>query len=213
MREALVSIGDGEFEDLGIDDLVSLYRSAEIRDFEELACHGESSVIQVEVERQVDEDRLRSLDYVEEWERIATEDDTYLYLVAFYAPALSDEIGDQVADLVGTCDPDLGERGATLSLVGPQDAISGTLEEYNREGISPDLRRLGGYEGRSQPMDELTDRQREVIQTAYDMGYYAVPKEVSSEDIAAELDIDPSTVAEHLQRAERNLLDHHLSSG
>jgi len=38
------------------------------------------------------------------------------------------------------------------------------------------------------------------------MGYYEVPKQVSSEEIAAELDLDPSTVAEHLQRAERNLL-------
>jgi predicted DNA binding protein len=98
-----------------------------------------------------------------------------------------------------------------LSLVGSQEAISGTLDEYESDGVSPELRKLGDYQGREQPLDELTDRQREVIQTAFEMGYYEVPREISSEDIAAELGVDPSTVAEHLQRAERNLMAHHLS--
>jgi predicted DNA binding protein len=39
------------------------------------------------------------------------------------------------------------------------------------------------------------------------MGYYEVPKEVSADEIAAELNLDSSTVNEHLQRAERNLLE------
>ena len=38
------------------------------------------------------------------------------------------------------------------------------------------------------------------------MGYYEVPKAVSASDVATELKLDPSTVNEHLQRAERNLL-------
>lgn len=38
------------------------------------------------------------------------------------------------------------------------------------------------------------------------MGFYEVPKEASADDIAAELNLDPSTVNEHLQRAERNFL-------
>lgn len=212
MREALVTISDAEFEDLGIDELVALYRAAEIRDFEELACYGDSSVVQVEVQQEVDEERLQSLEYVEEWERISTSDDSYLYVIAFYAPELSDEIAEQAAELVGTCDPELSDDGATLSFVGPQEAISGTLGEYEHEGVSPNLRKLGEYEGRKQPLDELTNRQREVLQTAFEMGYYEVPREVSTGDIAADLDLDPSTVAEHLQRAERNLLTHHLSS-
>lgn len=116
-----------------------------------------------------------------------------------------------MADLVGTCDPDLHERGANMSLVGPQEAIVGTLTEYERDGVSPELRKLGEYQGQTRPMDELTDRQREVIQLAYEMGYYEVPRAISTEDVAAELDLDPSTVAEHLQRAERNLLTHHLA--
>lgn len=211
MREALITISDAEFEELGIDELVSLYRAVGIRDFEELACHGDSSIIQVEVDRQVDEERLESLDYVDEWERIPTSADTYLYVIAFYAPELSDGIADRVAELMGTCEPDLSDNGVTMSLVGSQEAISDTVDEYQSEGVSPDLRKLGEYQGRTQPLDELTDRQREVIRTAFEMGYYEVPREISTADIAAELGVDPSTVAEHLQRAERNLMTHHLS--
>ncbi|MFB6360081.1 MAG: helix-turn-helix domain-containing protein [Halobacteriales archaeon] len=212
MREALVTIGNADFEDLGIEELVSLYRNAGIRDFEELACHGESSIIQVEVEERVDEDRLEALAYVDEWERLDTTRDHQVYVISFYAPDLSDEIADEVADLMGTCEPVIGEDGVTMSLVGPQEAIAGTLEEYESEGVSPDLRKLGEYQGRAEPLDELTDRQREVLETAFEMGYYEVPREVSNEEVSAELDLDSSTVAEHLQRAERNLLSYHLTA-
>lgn len=211
MREALVTIDDTEFEDLGIEELVSLFRTANIRDFEELACHGNSSIIQAEVEESVDENRLDALRYVEEWEHVTTSADNHLYVIAFYAPELSDEITDQVAELMGTCEPEISDEGVTMSLVGSQEAISGTLSEYESEGIRPNLRKLGEYEGGTQPLDKLTDRQREVIQTAFDMGYYEIPRKVSTEDIAIEMDIDSSTVAEHLQRAERNLLTPHLS--
>lgn len=213
MREALVSIGESEFAEMGIGELHELCQAAGLRDFEELACHGDGAVIRVEVEARIDEDRLRSLEYVDQWEHVTGMDDGHLYVIAFSAPELSEEVADPAEDLVGTCDPDVSERGATMSLVGPQEAISGTLGGYESEGVSPDLRKLGSYRGREGPLDDLTDRQQEVIRTAFEMGYYEVPREVSTGDVAAELGVDPSTVAEHLQRAERNLLSHHLAPG
>ena len=210
MREARVEIDDSEFETIGIEGLVSLCREAGMQNFEELVCRGTGAVVQVEVETPLDEERLSSLECVDQWERVAETDDAQIYVVAFTAPELPGDLADEMDDLVGTCDPDVDERGATLSLVGPQETIAGTVGEYEAAGVSPELRKLDAYEGRERPMDELTDRQREVIQTAYDSGYYEVPREVTTDDLAAELDVDPSTVAEHLQRAERNLLSHHL---
>ncbi len=212
MREALVSIRDADFDVLGIDGLVGLCRDAGIEEFDELVCHGTGGVVQVEVEGRVDESQLDALEYVLEWEYVPSAGDRHLYVVAFEAPALSPEVAETMDDLVGTCDPEVDDHGATLSLVGPQDAIAGTINSYQNEGATPDLRKLSRYEGKSRPLDRLTDRQREVIQTAYDMGYYEVPREVSTDDVAAEFDLDSSTVAEHLQRAERNLLSVHLSS-
>lgn len=212
MREARVSIGEAEYEALGIDDLVTLCQEAGLRDFDELVCHGTGAVLQVEVDDRLDGDRLDAIEYVTEWEHVETDGDTNLYVVSFEAPELSQDIVEPMDELVGTCEPEVGDDGATLSLVGPQDAIAATIDGYEQEGISPDLRRLGGYRGRPRPLDKLTRRQQEVIQTAFDMGYYEVPREVSTQDVAAELSLDPSTVAEHLQRAERNLLGQHLSA-
>ncbi|SFL46012.1 Predicted DNA binding protein, contains HTH domain [Halogranum rubrum] len=46
----------------------------------------------------------------------------------------------------------------------------------------------------------LTDRQREVIVVAYELGYFSVPREATLSDIAAHIDIEKSTVGEHLRR-------------
>ena len=49
-----------------------------------------------------------------------------------------------------------------------------------------------------------------VLKTAYEAGYYELPCATATEAVAAELELHPSTVAEHLHRAERNLLAHHI---
>lgn len=211
MREASVSVSNAEFEAMGIEELMTLSREAGIRDLEELACHGTGAIVQVEVETRYDEDRLAALEYVDRWEHVSETDDGHLYVIAFTAPELPECLAEEADELIGTCDPELGERETKMSLVGPQDSISSTIREYEAAGVSPGLEKLGSYDGRRQPLDELTDRQREVIQTAYDMGFYEVPREASTEEVAAELELDPSTVAEHLQRAERNVLGRFLS--
>lgn len=52
----------------------------------------------------------------------------------------------------------------------------------------------------------LTDRQREVLRTAHDMGYFAHPREENAETVAAALDITASTFAEHLAAAQSKLM-------
>ncbi|MCU4752511.1 helix-turn-helix domain-containing protein [Halobacteria archaeon AArc-curdl1] len=206
MREANITVSEAGFEAMGLEKLISLGREAGIRDFEELACHGTGAVIQVTVASRYDEAALSTLECVDQWEHVTETDDGHLYVIAFTAPALPDSLAAKTDDLVGTCDPQLNDRSATMSLVGSQESISGTIRAYEAAGISPDLLKLGPYEGRERPIDSLTDRQQQVIQTAFDMGYYDVPRAASTDEIAAELDLDASTVAEHLQRAERNVL-------
>lgn len=62
------------------------------------------------------------------------------------------------------------------------------------------------------PVDrsKLTARQLEVLETAYEMGYFERPREANATEIAAELDINPSTFREHLAAAESKLLDDFL---
>ncbi|ELZ43821.1 DNA binding protein [Halorubrum californiense DSM 19288] len=57
----------------------------------------------------------------------------------------------------------------------------------------------------------LTDRQSEVLRTAYRMGYFERPRDANARDVAEALDISPSTFAEHLATAQRKLLDETLA--
>ncbi|MFC6722289.1 helix-turn-helix domain-containing protein [Halobacteriaceae archaeon SHR40] len=58
----------------------------------------------------------------------------------------------------------------------------------------------------------LTDRQREVLEAAYEMGYFERPKEANATEVAEELGITQSTLTEHLMTAQRKLLDDILES-
>jgi len=53
---------------------------------------------------------------------------------------------------------------------------------------------------------ELTDRQREVLTTAYDAGYFDHPKGANASEVAASLDIERSTFTEHVAAAQQKLL-------
>ena len=52
----------------------------------------------------------------------------------------------------------------------------------------------------------LTDRQREVLQAAFEAGYYEWPRESTGKEVAEALGITSATFSEHIHAAERNLL-------
>lgn len=60
--------------------------------------------------------------------------------------------------------------------------------------------------GRLADDSRLTERQREVVTTAYDMGYFEYPKGANAGEVAEALDISRSTLAEHLAAAQGKLL-------
>lgn len=55
--------------------------------------------------------------------------------------------------------------------------------------------------------EELTDRQRTVLETAYFAGFFNWPRDSSGEEIAESLDITASTFHQHLRLAESKLLE------
>lgn len=52
----------------------------------------------------------------------------------------------------------------------------------------------------------LTDRQAEVLQTAYENGYYAWPREITGEELAEMMGIAPPTLHQHLRGIEETLV-------
>lgn len=58
----------------------------------------------------------------------------------------------------------------------------------------------------------LTEKQRRLIQTAIENGYYNTPRECSLEDIAEQLELATSTVGETLQRAESKIITNYANA-
>lgn len=55
-------------------------------------------------------------------------------------------------------------------------------------------------------LPELTTRQQEVLTLAVERGYYDLPRETTTAELASDLEIGRRTVEDHLRRAERKLL-------
>jgi len=63
---------------------------------------------------------------------------------------------------------------------------------------------LGSNKIKQSMSGKLSDEQLEVLETAYQMGYFRVPQDVTAEEIANELDISRSTLSERLRRVQHN---------
>lgn len=71
--------------------------------------------------------------------------------------------------------------------------IESPADEQSRSGVFVDRSRL-------------TSRQLEVLETAYESGYFDRPRRSNATEVAAELDIHPSTFREHVAAAESKVL-------
>ncbi|WP_435078081.1 helix-turn-helix domain-containing protein [Halococcus sp. AFM35] len=79
-----------------------------------------------------------------------------------------------------------------------------------------ELRSVSQIERPGEPLDsgritevlttKLSPEQLAVLETAYEMGYFDVPRTASTNEIAEELNVSQSTASERLRVAERNLL-------
>nr|WP_303647623.1 bacterio-opsin activator domain-containing protein [Haloarchaeobius sp. HME9146] len=157
-------------------------------------------------ERATDTDAVQEVSIVDE-----DGDETLLTLTIVDPP-----ISTLLADHGGTLRT-LEIEGTTARVVAelPQSAsIRSIIESFEdlyqrvdmrakREQQRPE-RRIA--ELRSALEDELTDRQREAIETALYAGYFEWPRQSDAEDIAAALGISSPTFHEHLRTAEQKLL-------
>lgn len=211
MREATIRVPEAEFENLGVETFLELCREAGLRDFGELACESDGCLLVVTVEEPVDGEVLSDLEYVVWWEQLSGPDDGHVYLCKVSMTALTEGAGSLQQLGVPSSEVDVSDGGMEVTLVGTQADISRGVAAYDEAGVSVRLQRITDYDGPRTPLSELTDRQREIVETAHEMGHFEVPRDASTADVAAELDLDASTVAEHLNRAQRNLLDELLA--
>lgn len=102
------------------------------------------------------------------------------------------------------------DGSVVISIFGPDDEIQQAIEEISVP-VEVTIEAVGGLAGTTAAIEaQLTDRQREVVETAVELGYYDVPRTAGQENIAEELNRAPSTIAEHLRKAESQILRSHF---
>ncbi|WP_335999019.1 helix-turn-helix domain-containing protein [Halorientalis halophila] len=153
-------------------------------------------------------DALDSDETVREYEIVET-DGPWLY--AFILAERSDLMGELL---------DIADE-FTLVIDGPFEwtdegvdiTVAGRMEDIQRaharasEHFDLTIDRLREYEpAHVGPLAQLTDRQREALRTAYELGFYETPRRTSYEEIATELGCVPSTANDLLRRTEARLV-------
>lgn len=153
---------------------------------------------------------------VAEWTSIGAAGTTRRYQ-AVPALGFEEQLGDHIDDLAGL------EALATVEAV--IERIEVNPDGWRQSGWFADreaftefssfwrrnagfrLRRLTRDGASEPPGDGLTDRQREALRTAYERGYFEIPRRTSLESIATELGISASSVSERLRRAQTQLIE------
>jgi hypothetical protein len=94
-----------------------------------------------------------------------------------------------------------------ITMVGHEQAFAGA-DTDGPEGVEMEIVEVGEYdpdEGRLYGL--LTDRQREVLETAVELGYYEDPRQATQADVAEAVEIATGTAGEHLRKIEATLFD------
>lgn len=99
------------------------------------------------------------------------------------------------------------EGNFRITYVGSAAQIRSTLRMLDKSGLRYKIMQLTDAKFSSDsPLGVLTEKQRRVLITAYRLGYYDMPRRVSSERLARELNLHKSAVAAHRRKAELRVL-------
>lgn len=103
------------------------------------------------------------------------------------------------------------DGGRKFTVVGEEQAIIELSSMMDLDEVEMELVSTGPYApDQDGVFAELTDRQREVLETALELGYYEDPRQVTLEDIAAELGIDHGTVGRHIRAIESKVFSKYV---
>ena len=131
----------------------------------------------------------------------------WLYRIE-YAAAVGELCG-RIYDHDGTIlDAQCSTSHWTFRLLFPdRDLLSATISDLESMDVRVDVRRMveAGRNADLEATAALTEPQEEAISEAYRQGYYDVPRKISLEDLAEELDISHQALSERLRRANKVL--------
>ena len=136
------------------------------------------------------------------------DDEFHLYLHVSpegSARALMD-LAERYALIIETPIEFIYSNSVQMTVIGDHEMLRAAIDELP-ESLTVSVDQVGTYTpDRRDTLSALTDRQLEVFRTAVESGYYEIPRRATHEEIADSLECAPSTVDEHLRKAESRVL-------
>ncbi|MGD0202472.1 MAG: helix-turn-helix domain-containing protein [Candidatus Bathyarchaeia archaeon] len=94
-----------------------------------------------------------------------------------------------------------------MTFLGSIKQIRETLRTIERSGMRYRIVSLADAKfSPDSPLNALTEKQRKVLIAAYKLGYYNLPRKISSEQLAKKLNLHKSALATHRRKAELRIL-------
>jgi hypothetical protein len=119
------------------------------------------------------------------------------------------ELADENGLIIDTPFEFTDDGGVEMTVVGKNDRVQESLPDFMSlaEKAETVLNQVGTYAPEESELERaLTDRQREVVRAAVEVGYYDNPRKATHEDVADRLDCTASTAGEHLRKAEAKIM-------
>jgi hypothetical protein len=105
----------------------------------------------------------------------------------------------------------IGDGKIKFSYLGNEKQIKDFLKRMELIGIHYRVALLADANfSPTSPINLLTEKQRLVLLEAHKLGYYDIPRRITSEKLGYRLGLANSTVVEHLRKAEQRLVAHIL---
>ncbi len=116
------------------------------------------------------------------------------------------ELAEKYALIIETPIEFIHGNAVQLTVIGDHEMLRAAIDEMP-DSLTVSVDQVGTYApDRRDMLSALTDRQLEVFRTAVELGYYEIPRRATHEEIASHLECAPSTVDEHLRKAESRVL-------
>lgn len=108
---------------------------------------------------------------------------------------------------------EIREGKVKVTFIGQSKGVRAFLKAMDKSGIKYriDLLTDARFSADS-PMSRLTDKQREALVTAYNLGYYDIPRKIDCDELAERLKVKNPTFVMHRRKAERVILGELLAN-
>ncbi|MFB6283408.1 MAG: PAS domain S-box protein [Halobacteria archaeon] len=182
---SIVGSSDGYTLYVDVEDITN----QEVKSFvdESLGANEAEELSNVEGTRKLEIKGVESeiLDLVHEWGGIVTE--------------MEFRSGDLLLSAELNLDTDVASLLEELRTFNPDTRL---VSQRTRERSSLESGKIT-----SDVLEELTEKQREVLETSYHSGFFDFPRKSTGEDVANVIDVNPSTFHQHLRKGQKKVME------